>query len=337
MVRESARSWVLSIVFLAIGLYSVVSMERHYHNVSRLTAYVVLVVPAFFLFYVGLGWYERLDPSAQLRRRYRLLRSVSRSAPQNLIQYVFAFCLPFFSMSQAHVYQGFTILLLASTLWEPVWTKLLVWWPYRRVLQAWSLIAAGSFLFPFFFPDRLQYFYPVLAALGCLPFVPVRRHKRHLLGNLLGVAAVLLITLGTPAAWRFPVLSVWVQDPSFEWDTLLKNQPHPHLPPEAPAVQLIKSLSEDHNLCCLAPVVAPPGVQERVTQEWKLNQTLIERPELPTTITGNSDQKAFRSYYCKKRFPALEAGQTLSCRLYLQSHIYLGEVKLRLTSQEASQ
>jgi hypothetical protein len=73
-----------------------------------------------------------------------------------------------------------------------------------------------------------------------------------------------------------------------------------------------------------------------VSQEWKLDDVLIERPELPTTITGNPDQKAFRSYYCKKKFPQLAAGKTLYCRLYLQNKIYLGGVKLQLTGSENS-
>ncbi len=327
-LQNSLRQLLISGFFLAFGIYSVVSMERNFHNASRLAAYVVLIVPAFLCFHLALLWYDRLEARSQVRRRHRILRTVSRSAPQNLIQYVLAYCLPFFSKSQAWPYQAVTMILLASTLWEPLWTRLFQWWAYRRVLQAWSLVCAGSFLFPFFWPHDLTWFYGALACAGALPFIPVRRQKHHVLGAFVGILIIVSITLGLPSHWRFPVLSIWIQKPKYEWDTSQKDLEHAQLGDEIGVGELAQGLASGHELCCVAPVVAPPKFQEKLSQEWLIDHQLIERRELPTAISGNLDQHAFRSFYCKRNFPALRAGQTLHCRLYLPSDIALGDVRL---------
>lgn len=324
------RKKILPFLFLAYGLYSMLSLQRDFQTIQRLTIYLFLLIPAFILFSLAFRWYEDRDRRAKMRRFDTAFHFISRTATQNLTQYILMFCLPFFLAGQHWFYMGINLLCLATLLWEPWWSALLRSWVYRRAVQLWSSLCASSFLLPFLWPQQLRWFYWMLTAVGLAALLPARFDKKHLL--ILGSSALVLLIalLGLPLSWRFPILSVWLQKPHFETDTLRKDSPHLTLQTSMPREEVLALLQSGHSLCCVAPIVAPPQLREKIQQEWTLDGELIERPELKTTIAGNAQQRAFRSYYCKQNFPKLEQGETLRCRLFLQEYLYLGSAYVKM-------
>ncbi len=321
------RQRILPFLFLAYGLYSMQSLQRDFQSVHRLTVYLVLLVPVFLLFNLAFRWYE----AREKRRRFdTALHWVSRSLNQNFTQYILMFCLPFFIAGQRWFYAVIHIVALAISLWEPWWARLLASWIYRRLMLLWSLLTAVSFLFPFLWPSSLAWFYPALTAVGMTAFIPGRRDKSHMITVGVGSLALIASLLALPLSWRFPILSVWLQKPHFETDTLVKDSPHQSLGDTFPVQDLQRLLAEGHSLCCVAPIVAPPTLREKVVQEWSLDGHIIESPELKTSIAGNADQRAFRSYFCKQNFPSFGPGQLLRCRILLQHSINLGSTQVSL-------
>ena len=321
------RQRILPFLFLAYGLYSMYSLQSNFQTVERLTVYFVLLVPAFLLFNIAFRWYEAREKRRPLDTA---LHWVSRSMNQNFTQYVLMFCLPFFIAGQHWFYAAIHIFALAVSLWEPWWSRLLASWIFRRAMLLWSLLSGSSFLFPFLWPDRLSWFYPALTLVGLTAFIPGRRDKSHLITVGWGSLGLVAMMLTLPLAWRFPVLSIWLQKPHFETDTADKDETHRNLGAHISAADLRGLLADGHSVCCVAPIVAPPRLREKVVQEWTIDGHVIESPELKTSIAGNAEQRAFRSYYCKQNFPALETGQVLRCRLFLQHSMTLGGAQLDL-------
>jgi hypothetical protein len=319
---------ILPYLFLLYGLYSVVSLQRDFQHTTRLMVYLFLLVPVFLFLSFIYRWYEQDRVPLRMQRYHTYFHWVSRSMIQTLTQYILMFCLPFFSVSERWIYFGFTLILLATTLWDPWWSKLLHSWLYRRLLQLWSLLCATSFLFPFLWPDKLEWYYGALVVAGMFSVLPSQKQKSHLYATSALLGFLLLVSVILPLSWRFPILSVWLQSPRFETDTHIKDETHLVFGKEVQLAKVQKLLAEGHHICCHAPIVAPGSIREKVQQEWTLNGQLLERPLLKTTIAGNPFQRAFRSYYCKQNFTLMQGNDLLRCRLYLHGDIYLGEVAL---------
>jgi hypothetical protein len=262
--------------------------------------------------------------------RLKAVNRLSQWLTQNMTQYMLMFSLPFFIVSQRWVYLTVTLIILASTLWDDWWKILLPITFYRQILRLWSLFCAGSFLYPFIWPDHLSHFHLAMATGAALALFPTRLDRTHLLSSTVLQALTLVNLLVLPPAFRFPLLSVWVSKPHFGTNEDQKNYGVENIPTHWSVDEFNAALNSGSSICCVAPVVAPPGVRERIIQEWTLDGHLLEKTQLKGTIRGNASQRGFHSFFCKRNFPSITAHHLLRCRLSLQESIFLGESTLIL-------
>jgi hypothetical protein len=320
----------LTLVFLGWGIYSIFMMKRDFQHTTRLTIFLVALVPAFLLLHLVGRMATQHEARGQTSPRLKAVNWLSQSITQNMTQYILMFSLPFFIVSQRWVYLGITLLLLATTLWDKWWKTLLPITLYRQLLRLWSILCAGSFLYPFIWPGHLSQFYLAMASAAALVLFPTRLDRTHWISSIILLALTLVNLLLLPPAFRFPLLSVWVSKPHFGINEDQKDHGVKNVPKDWSMREFQSTLVEGSSICCVAPVVAPPGVRERITQEWTLEGRLLEKPQLKSTIRGNANQRGFHSFFCKRNFPSAEAGQQLRCRVSLQDSIFLGETTLNL-------
>ncbi|WP_141731231.1 hypothetical protein [Oligoflexus tunisiensis] len=328
---NSRKRKALTLVFLGWGMYSVFMMKRDFQHTTRLTIFLLALVPMFLLLHLVGRMATQHEAKGQTSPRLKAVNWLSQSITQNMTQYILMFSLPFFIVNQRWGYLTATLILLATTLWDDWWKALLPHTIYRQLLRLWSILCAGSFLYPFVWPGHLSHFYWALAAGAALALFPTRIDRNHLLSSTLLQALTLVNLLALPPAWRFPLLSVWVSKPHFATNEDQKDVGVQKLPREITVGQFRETLASGSSICCVAPVVAPPGVRERVTQEWTLDGRLLEKPQLKSYIRGNANQRGFHSFFCKRNFPRASAGHEIRCRLSLQETIFLGEMTLTLS------
>jgi hypothetical protein len=305
-------------------------MKRDFQHTTRLTIFLVALVPMFLLLHLIGRIATQHEARGQSSPRLKTVNWLSQSMTQNMTQYILMFSLPFFIVSHRWVYLGVTLLLLATTLWESWWKALLPITLYRQLLRLWSILCAGSFLYPFIFPGHLSQFYLAMALAAALALFPTRLDRTHLMSSIALQGLTLVNLLLLPPAFRFPLLSVWVNKPHFGINEDQKDHGVRNIPGAWSLREFKATLAEGSSLCCVAPVVAPPGVRERIAQEWTLDGQLLEKPQLKSTIRGNANQRGFHSFFCKRKFPPAQAGQLLRCRVSLQDSIFLGETTLDL-------
>ena len=321
---------LLSLIFFVYGIFSVFSMQRDFHHTLYLTMILLGLVPGFLaLNFIGKLSSKR-QASGQSSPRLQAAHWFSQWLTQNMTQYSFMFCLPFFLVSQHWSYLSLTFCLLLTTLWDGWWKRLLPLTIYRQLLRLWSLLCASSFLLPILWPQHLRFFYPALAGLAVLALFPTRLDRSHIVASLILMTSVVTNLLLIPIAWRFPILSVWLDKPHFATNADRKEFGVEKLKAQLSVEELEALLNRGSSLCCVAPVVAPSGVRAKVTQEWTLDGHVLERSELKSYIQGNAEQKGFYSFFCKHNFPKLSAQHTLRCRLSLQDSIFLGDLQLLL-------
>ncbi|MBF0440994.1 MAG: hypothetical protein HQK54_03750 [Oligoflexales bacterium] len=326
------RRNLISIVFLIFGIYSAVSLQRDYAKAPYLMA-ALFALFSIFLLLGGLSFLsDKSDffstPKAERMREW--IRFLGRNASQSLAQYIFAFCLPFFMYAQRFGYFLLTLSLTLMLLWNPWWERLVQHWTFRRLMHVWSIMCSLSFIYPFLGAEYLQYFYPGLAIFGSIPLLLVRQLRSRLLHVAAGLILVFTFTLFLPLTSRVPMVAIWIHDGHFEADRTRNKEPARIIGISYEAQKLRQLLFEGHEICCVAPIVAPPSIKEHIRQEWSLDGIILENPKLPTAISGNPYQRPFRSFYCKRNFPQLASGSTLSCRLFIENDLYLGEAALRL-------
>ncbi|MCX6130895.1 MAG: hypothetical protein NTX25_17785 [Proteobacteria bacterium] len=327
---QKTHRHLLSALFFAYGIYSVFSMQRDFQHTQHLTVVLLALVPVFFALNLIGKMSTRQESRGRTSPHLKAANWFSQWLTQNLTQYILMFCLPFFYISQRWIYAGLTTILLLTTLWESSWKRLLPSTLYRQVLRMWSLLCAGSFLLPCLWPKQLHNFYPALTVLSVFALLPSRLDRNHIKASSLLITAITVNLLLLPYAWRFPMLSVWLDHPHFATNEDQRHLGTAEIKNVLGINELKSMLGEGSSLCCIAPVVAPPGIRERITQEWTLDGQIIERPELKSYIQGNAQQKGFHSYFCKRNLPSLSSKQILRCRLSLQDRIFLGEIEVYL-------
>lgn len=315
---------------LAYGLYSVFTLQRDFDHIGRLIFSLALMGPAFIFLTLAPAFLDSRDPNSHLFRYRKWISFVSESATLNITQYILMFCLPFFAVKESWVYLVINVALLGMTLWDPIYSRLIRHPSFRHLLQAWTLISAYSFLFPFILPSYIRFFYPIMALTVIIAFIPTQRERRYLTSQGILCAVTIAFVLLPPLPMRFPLLSVWLKSPRFAIDRGDSHQFNEKLPKQPLWTELRKELANDASLCCMAPVVAPPSLREKLTQEWLLDGKVLEEAHLKTAIQGNSRELAFRSFYCKKNFPAISEDETLRCRVYLQDSVYIGGISQSL-------
>jgi len=324
IVRVNDLRRYLPVIFLMYGLFSVFTLQRDFSHITKLSIFMLLVGPSFMFLALLSRVIERLADDSKWNRYGTWVQFANLSATQTMTQYILMFCLPFYVVKEEWFYFGLNLLALASVLWDPLYRRLLLWAVYRHGILAWSLMSASSFLFPFLFPSRMNLFYPALAIASLIGFIPTRREKSYVL-LLLGLWITSLIPLFVISPRnRFPILSVWTKAAHFAF-----RNPNE----ERATADLAKSISnrtvkdfvgEGGSLCCVAPVVAPPGFRVNIKQEWRLGDRVIESVQLKTPIQGNVKQAAFHSYFCKQRFPFGNEDERLSCRILIGEAIDIG-------------
>ncbi|MBC7660541.1 MAG: hypothetical protein H7249_12655 [Chitinophagaceae bacterium] len=314
----------LPFFFLVYGLWSVFTLQRDFSHVTQLGVFVLLVGPAFMVFAMVGRLFESLSQDSKWARYSSWAKMANLSATQSLTQYILIFCLPFYVVRQDWIYFGVNILWLGTSLWDPLYEKLVQYTLYRHLLLAWSLLSASSFLFPFILPSYLDWFYPAMAGISSLAFIPTRKEKSYILSLLALWFLSLIPLLFLDAPLRFPLLSVWTKDSHFAFDIVNKETADQHLAKSISKQSVKDALKEGHTLCCVAPVVAPPGLRANIKQEWSLGRRVIESVQLKTPIQGNVTQQAFHSYFCKKNLPLGEVDERLRCRVQIGDGIDIG-------------
>jgi hypothetical protein len=322
----------LALLGLGWGVFSIFALKRGFQHIERLRISYYLLIPLFLILSMVMHHWEDIRSEIAHSRRRKLIRTIVVSGSQTMAQYVLMFCLPFFWMGGGRwLYLVPTALLLVVTLWDPWWNRCLKSPLFRSVLQVWTLLCGLGFLFPFLWPNRFEYFYQAMAGITTIALIPTKLTlpKIKLATGLWAVFMVLLLLL--PVSLRFPILSVWLDKPRFAFD-INRQDVTPMAMEEISKTELETYLKNGHALCCVAPIVAPPGVREKVKQEWSTTQRVLESPLLKTTIRGSSEERSFYSYFCKHNFPSFAEKETIRCRLYLNdSEIHLGDISLKLT------
>lgn len=319
------RRKALTLVFLGYGIYSVFMMKRDFQHTTRLTVFLLALVPVFLILHLVGKASTRHEARGHTSPRLKAVNWFSQWLTQNMTQYILMFSLPFFIVSQRWVYLGATLILLATTLWDDWWKTLLPITLYRQLLRLWSLLCAGSFLYPFIWPGHISNFYLALATGAALALFPTRIDRQHLISSTVLQALTLVNLLLLPPAFRFPLLSVWINKPHFAMNEDQKDLGVQSIPVHWNTREFSSALGAGASICCVAPVVAPPGVRERISQEWTFDGQLLEKPQLKSTIRGSESQKGFHSFFCKHNFPVPTANHILRCRVSLQDTIFLGE------------
>ncbi len=322
---------LLPVAFLIYGLVSVFTLQRDFSHVTKLTVFVLLIGPVFIIFALVGRFFENVSDDSRWSRYKGFARTANLSATQTLAQYILIFCLPFYVIKSSWIYFAINVLLLGLILWDPIYEKLVTYSLFRHLLLSWSLISASSFLFPFVLPEQMGWFYPGLALISALGFIPTQREWRYFV-FLAGLWAVTLIPLMLlPAPYRFPLLSVWTKKPHFAWDTGGKSAADEPLARTMSQGYLKDFLADGHMLCCVAPIVAPPKLSTTIRQEWTLGGRVIESTELKTPIRGSATQEAFHSYFCKRNFPLTDEDEWLRCRITIGSDIDIGGIAIEIT------
>lgn len=329
--RQTKLRKYLPFFFFAYGVFSVFSLQRDFSHITRLSVFLLLVGPSFMILALLGRLLERMADDSKWNRYSTWARRVNLSATQNMTQYILIFCFPFYVAKEEWIYFGINLIWMGTVLWDPYYRRLIHSAAYRHALLAWALVSASSFLFPFIFSDRLEWFYPALALASALAFIPTRKEKSYVLMLLcLWILSLIPLLLLDPAH-RFPLLSVWAKNPHFAFSGDTKPAYAESLAKSMSRQSVKAIIADGASLCCVAPIVAPPGFRLNVRQEWQLGNRLIESVQLKTPIQGNAKQSAFHSYFCKRNFPFGEDDEKLRCRIMIGDSIDIGGSSMEVT------
>src|SRR5690349_2683085 len=94
----------LTLVFLGYGIYSVFMMKRDFQHTTRLTIFLLALVPVFLILHLVGKMATKHEARGQTSPRLRAVNWMSQWLTQNMTQYIFMFCLPFFIVTQRWVY-----------------------------------------------------------------------------------------------------------------------------------------------------------------------------------------------------------------------------------------
>lgn len=339
-----ANAWVLPWASLTWGLASGVMISRDYQRSGRLVAFTFALVVFSAALSLWFQWEKKavlkadsLGKFAQkVQNKAGIIEWLGITATQLYVQYILMFCLPLLFFAKAFWCFSLTILCVGSTLWDPWWVKLVKHGWYRASVRSWSMCLATSFLFPLFFARFLEHYYWAMAFLALaitFPYPTLFRPRSQSVFDVLP-CAVIIVLIATMASGRvlprFPLLAVWLKDPqmAFSDDSGASFSDPPIESPLARSI-LRGELAAGLALCCITPVVAPGTLNVQVFHEWTVDGVFLERIALPE-IKGSTLEASFRTYSCKRNFPALEKAKKLGCRTFLQGNVEIGQVETTL-------
>lgn len=392
-VRPASHLMVKVLPWLSMswGVASGLVISRRFDVAPRVLVFAVALLLVSILLGVWSRWSEKQLENAPERvaenaqgnptgdnplglpdaKAHGLLKQQARidwllvTGTQVFSQYLLMFSLTFLYWTGAWVYLGFAVVLVVSTLWDPLFFRLVKFYPYRLVLRTTALVFAISFLVGALLPAFLPLFgvFSLAGAFwGAFPwrFFQGRLHTAR--QRVWAVVPLVLVGVATLAhssfggLFRFPVLSIWVkkgafvlQDAQGFWRGTNASRDFGLLR-RGSVLQLdevTSALREGGRLCCVSPVVAPRALQSAVVHEWWYGSRKLETIPLPP-LQGRDEGFAYRTYSCKKYLPfelteAAESAEatgrnaSLRCRVFLghdeQSRLEVGTVHLTLESQ----
>ena len=133
---------------------------------------------------------------------------------------------------------------------------------------------------------------------------------------------------------RLPILSLWLSDPAIGLG-IEQRELKQRWKREISHAEWSEALQDGREICCRTPVTTPSGVESPVTHEWVIDGQVVDRIEVgPIRAIAKNGEKAFRTYTCKRYFDAPEFVKDLECRVYLQHHLYLGRIKIKILPAE---
>jgi hypothetical protein len=328
---------------MAWGVASGLLISRRFEMASRVLVFAIALLVASLVFGLWSSWRERQDQSAEAGQglegeahRGRLFKHQGRidwalvTGTQVFSQYLLMFSLTFLYWTGAWLYLGLALLAVCTTLWDPLFFRVVRLYPYRLLLRAAAFALAASFLVGALFPKFIsQYAMVSLAAafLGAFPGRVLHGRVRGLqayAGALLPLACVGLAALAHSmwgGLFRFPVLSVWVkggefalQDAQGEW----LPKPTGFASEALSLSDVASTLAEGGRLCCVSPVVAPRALQSEVVHEWWQAGQKVDTILLPE-LKGRDEGAAYRTFSCKKNLPARFGDDDLrvECRVFV--------------------
>jgi len=344
-------SWVLTGLSFLWGLVSGILLKRDYEHSRALLSYLGLFVLISVIFRVFVAYEARLAARAEappkglrglLVKKPALVSGVANFGTQYAAQYITMFCIPLLFLARAWFSLGLTVVLAAISLVDPWWNKVakLSW--CMAIIRAFSAVIAVAFAFPVLMPENLQYFYPVLAATAVVATLPWdlvmgwhRRRWYHAGPPLLAVSLIVAETM-MHSRLRLPLLSIWLRDQAIGVEISAYklreawNRDEDH-------AKLMTAWDAGQSICCYTPIVSPSGVAAVVTHEWLINDQVVDRialsairsPEPNAQGVRQHNERGFRTYSCKKHMLNPMAVRALTCRVYLDADLFVGETHVR--------
>jgi hypothetical protein len=343
-------SWVLTGLSFLWGLASGVLLKRDYEHSRTLLSYLGLFVLISVIFRIFVEYEARLAARAQTPRGLRgllvkkpaLVSGVANFGTQYAAQYITMFCIPLLFLARAWFTLGLTVILAAICLVDPWWNRVstLAW--CMSLIRAFSGVIAVAFAFPVLMPQYLQYFYPVLAATAVLATLPwdlvmgwQRRRLQHAWPPLLAICLI-VAEIFMHSRLRLPLLSIWLKDQAMGVDINAYKLSETWSQDEDQG-KLTAARDAGQSICCYTPIVSPSGVASMVSHEWLINDQVVDRillspirsPEPNAQGVRQHNERGFRTYSCKKHIPDPSNVRALTCRVYLEESLFVGETQVR--------
>jgi hypothetical protein len=344
---------------LAWGLVTASLITRNISDPARFVA-----AGAFFVFLslvlqlvAAHAWSQSHEPG-----RKRVFGFFSSLILQSAAQYFLMFALPFLYLGQYWIAFAMSAFFAAITLWDPWWAWALKHPVLPVVLRQWVCGLLISSIMVAFVPSLVAFtsFVVLLAGLYLSHFWSVwswgsRRAQSGLRGgsglrvqvvsllwDICRLVAVLILPVAaglqstTRMSSPFPLLGVWLQQPSFTFGkpTYLDRDtfgPTIHVLENSAFQSDSTSSVLASEICCVTPIIASSSFGARIEHHWSINGREFETIVLPLA-RGNGEGAAFRTYSCKRQFARLAPMDSISCDARVLGGISIGSIAIQVSS-----
>lgn len=335
---------------LAWGVASGLLISRDASHTWRFLVFSLALVVFSALLSLWFLWRQKMErePSDPVTRLGRVMHARSGAiewlgvtAAQIYAQYILMFSLPLLFFARAWNVLLFMVVLVASTLWDPWFVRLFksIW--YRACLRVSCVLLAASYVFSLFLSEYLEYLPQTLAtaaALGAFPWHSPRIRSRADMA-LSAPHAPFFATLSCVCVplilfhWtQFPLLSVWMPEARFAAGDDPKEASN-SLPWTLEPTTIAQALTSESGLCCVTPVVAPPGFASPLMHRWSVDGKIIDTIPLPA-VRGLEGERSFRTFSCKRNLPNPQHAREIVCAVLAPGEVSLGRIKMTLTSPD---
>jgi hypothetical protein len=349
---------------LAWGLVTASLITRNISDPARFVA-----AGAFFVFLslvlqivAAHAWAQNHEPG-----RKRVFGFFSSLILQSAAQYFLMFALPFLYLGQYWFAFVISAFFAAITLWDPWWAWALKHPVLPVVLRQWVCGLLVSSIMVAFVPSLVAFtsFVVLLTGLYLSHFWSVwswggRRAQSGLHGgsglrlqfvsliwNTCRTVAVLILPVAaglqsmTRLSSPFPLLGVWLQQPSFTFGkpTYLDRDTF------GPTIHVLENSAFQSDstssvlateICCVTPIIAGSSFGARIEHHWSINGREFETIVLPLA-RGNGEGAAFRTYSCKRQFARLTPMDSIGCDARVLGGISICSISIQVSSSVDTQ